>query len=120
MNNLLTLILVALSALSLFSCESFYFATITNDSPKVVTLKITYKATLENTTKGKRVEVTQLNPEESYTVTEESNRVKPTFETIDELEIYTQDSVLLKTKRMFLPALFGTDRDLGIYELKIR
>ncbi len=106
-----TFSILTLIVLFLTSCESFYWATIINDSNTNITIRIKYNS------KGK-METIKLKPAEEYQI--KSNiRQKPTFEEIQEIEVLKNDTLLLKTKSMFLSKLFSTHEDKGIYELRI-
>ena len=111
--------------LTLISCESFYWATIINDSDKNLTIRIKYKLEKQNKTEKtnynseQKIEIIKLKPTEEYQLEAKSIREKPNFEEIEEIEILSNDTLILKTKSIFLDELFSTDEDKGIYELRI-
>lgn len=99
--------------LLLTSCERFQWAAIINDSNKNLTIRIKYNS-------DPRIEIVKLEPNEQYEIRSGNIRKKPTFEGIEEIEILKNDTLLLKTKSMFLDELFSTAQDKGIYELRIQ
>lgn len=112
----LTMPRIILSSILIFlfltSCERFQWATIINDSNKNLTIRIKYNS-------DQRIEIVKLEPSEQYEFRGGNIRQKPTFGEIEEIEILKNDTLLLKTKSMFLDELFSTDEDKGIYELRI-
>lgn len=96
----------------LISCDKFQWAEIVNDSNKNLTLKIKYNS-------DQRIDIVKIKPGEVYQFRDGSIRKKPTFDGIEEIEILANDTLILKTKNIFLDELFSTDEDKGIYELRI-
>ena len=124
-HNAIKKLSILLIFVTFISCESFYWATIINDSDENLTIRIKYnlekqnKSEKENYNSEQKIEIIKLKPTEEYELKTKSIREKPNFEEIEEIEILSNDKLILKTKSIFLDELFSTDEDKGIYELRI-
>ena len=111
-HNIPKILLLILMLSILTSCHKYQWATITNDSIKNLTLNIKYNS-------DQRIDTVKLKPGDQYTFDDGNIHDKPTFERIEEIEILANDTLILKTKNIFLDELFSTQEEKGIYELRI-
>ena len=111
--------------LFIMSCESFYWATIINDSSKTITINIKHKINKaenrEFVTKAPKylddsMEIVELKPTEEYTFPG-NIRKKPDFSEIEYIEIFSNNKSILKS--FDVDKLFNTNEEKGIYELRI-